>query len=121
MQGAVANLKPSAGQAPAVPVHSSATSHCPEVPRHTVAADLNTSTQVVASVPVQWSAGSSSQVSPCELPRHGAVANLKASAGQAPAVPVHSSATSHWPALPRHTVAADLNTSTQVVASLPVQ
>ena len=44
----------------------------------------------------------------------------KPSAGHAPLDPVQVSATSHWPAEPRHTVLLDRKTSTHVLL-LPVQ
>src|SRR5204863_7543782 len=44
-----------------------------------------------------------------------------ASAGHVPVDPVQLSATSHWPAEARQTVAADLNASLQVVALVPEQ
>src|SRR5204862_449993 len=121
VHAAVAGLKASAGHAPLDPVQLSATSHWPAEARQTVTDDLNASLQVVASVPEQCSAASSSQTPPCELPVHAAVAGLKASAGHAPLDPVQLSATSHWPAEARQVVAADLKASLQVVALVPEQ
>jgi hypothetical protein len=43
---------------PLEPVQLSTTSHWPAESRQTVLDGLNTSTHVVASLPVQWSAGS---------------------------------------------------------------
>jgi hypothetical protein len=114
-------LKLSAGHAPLDPVQLSATSHWPAEARQVVAGDWNTSLQVVALVPEQWSAASSSQTPPCDVPVHAAVAGLKLSAGHAPLDPVQLSATSHWPAEARQVVAADWNTSLQVVALVPEQ
>src|SRR5437867_2013481 len=54
------------------------------------------------------------------MPVQPVVAEAKVSAGQAPEVPVQLSATSHWPAEPRHTVLEDLKVSTQVLA-VPLQ
>src|SRR5204862_211731 len=111
VHAAVAGLKASAGHAPLDPVQLSATSHWPAEARQVVAADLKASLQVVALVPEQWSAASSSHTPPCELPVHAAVAGLKPSAGHAPLDPVQLSATSHWPAEPRQAVALGLKTS----------
>ena len=99
MQLVDAEAKVSAGHAPLVPVQFSATSHCPAEARQTVLEDLKTSTHVLL-VPLQWSAPS--QAPPCEVPVQLVVADANASAGHAPDVPVQVSATSHWPAEPRH-------------------
>src|SRR5204863_41038 len=121
VQLAVATLKPSAGQALAVPVQLSATSHWPAESRQVVVAGRNTSTHAVALAPLQWSAPSSSQESPFAEPVQLAVATLKPSAGQALVVPVQLSATSHWPADSLHVVVAGWNTSTHAVALAPLQ
>jgi hypothetical protein len=71
-------------------------------------------------LPVQWSAGSSSHVPACELPVQLVDDDAKPSAGHVPLDPVQFSATSHWPAEPRQTVALDLKTSTHTLL-LPVQ
>jgi hypothetical protein len=52
VQSVAEEANPSAGQAPDVPVHVSATSHCPADVRHTVPDNLNTSTHAPL-VPVQ--------------------------------------------------------------------
>src|SRR5438876_253347 len=88
VQLVVLDLKPSAGHAPEVPVHISATSHWPAEARQVVVAGSNTSTHVLL-VPLQWSAASSSQAPPWEAPVQLVVLNLKLSAGHAPEVPVH--------------------------------
>src|SRR2546427_12824368 len=69
---------------------------------------------------VQWSAASLSHAPPCELPVHSVADDLKTSVGQVPLDPVQFSATSHWPAEPRHTVALDWKTSTHTLL-VPVQ
>src|SRR5439155_108132 len=107
-------LLASIGQAPELPVQLSATSHWPAEARQVKLEGRKTSMQLVALVPVQWSAASSSQVPPCEAPVQLADDGLKASAGQAPELPVQLSATSHCPAEPRQTVLLDLKASTQV-------
>ncbi len=109
------DLKTSAGHEPLDPVQVSAWSHWPAEARHTVLLDWKTSTQVFA-VPEQWSAASSSHTPPCDVPVQLVADDLKTSAGQLPLDPVQFSATSHWPADPRQTVALDLNASTHVFA-----
>ena len=52
MQLVALDLKPSAGHAPELPVHISATSHCPVEARQVVVAGLKTSTHVLL-VPLQ--------------------------------------------------------------------
>ena len=52
MQLVVADAKLSAGHAPLVPVHCSATSHCPVAGRHVTVSAANTSTHASA-VPEQ--------------------------------------------------------------------
>src|SRR5439155_418587 len=113
-------LLASIGQAPELPVQLSATSHWPAEARQVKLEGRKTSTQVVALVPVQWSAASSSQAAPWEAPVQCVVEGWKTSAGQAPELPVQLSATSHWPAEPRQTVLLDLKTSAQV-SLVPVQ
>jgi hypothetical protein len=56
----------------------------------------------------------------CELPVQLVDDDAKPSAGHAPLEPVHISATSHWPAEPRHTVVFGRKTSTHVLA-VPLQ
>src|SRR5207248_6487994 len=114
-------LLASMGQAPELPVQLSAKSHWPAAGRQVKLEGSKMSTQVVALVPVQWSAVSSSQAPPCETPVQCVVEGWKASAGQAPELPVQLSATSHWPAEARQTVLLDLKTSTQAGALVPVQ
>src|SRR5207237_1235258 len=104
---------------PLDPVQVSATSHTPAAPRHIVLLGLKVSTHVLL-VPVQWSPASLSHVPPCELPVQVVAAEAKLFAGHAPLDPVHVSATSHWPAEPRHTVLLDLKVSTHELL-LPVQ
>jgi hypothetical protein len=58
VQGVLLAAKRSAGHAPEVPVQLSATSHWPAEDRQTCVLDLKTSTHVVASLPLQWSAAS---------------------------------------------------------------
>src|SRR2546427_5981245 len=62
--------------------------------RHVTVAAWYASTQALL-VPVQWSAGSSSQTPPSDVPMQCVVADWKASAGHVPEVPVQLSATSH--------------------------
>ena len=120
MQLADDGLNESAGQAPELPVQVSAMSHWPAEARQVKLEGRKTSTQVVAPVPVQWSAASSSQAAPCEAPVQCVVEGWKTSAGQAPELPVQLSATSHWPAEPRQTKALVWNASTQTLL-VPVQ
>ena len=94
MQLVALDLKPSAGHAPELPVHISATSHCPVEARQVVVAALKTSTHVLL-VPLQWSAASLSHAPPWDVPVQLVVAEAKLSVGHAPEVPVHISATSH--------------------------
>jgi hypothetical protein len=115
VQLVVADAKPSAGQSPLVPVHCSATSHCPVEGRHVTVSAAKASTQVSA-VPEQWSLASSSQAPPWDAPVQLVVADAKLSAGQVPFVPVQLSATSHWPVDGRHVTVLALNVSTQVFA-----
>src|SRR5438552_1941004 len=63
---------------------------------------------------------SSGQAVPCEAPVQLAVVVAYAFAGQAPEVPVQVSATSHWPAEARQTVALVRKTSTHALL-VPVQ
>ena len=84
-----------------------------------VVAGLKTSTQL-SLVPLQWSAGSSSQAPPWEVPVQLVALDLKPSAGHAPELPVHISATSHCPAEARQVVVAGLKTSTHVLL-VPLQ
>src|SRR5213076_1711577 len=85
-----------------------AASHTPAEARQVVVADLKTSTHVLL-VPLQRSAASSSQAPPWDVPVQLVVAEANASAGHVPEVPVQISATSHWPAEPRHVVPAVTN------------
>src|SRR5439155_492298 len=89
-------LLASIGQAPELPVQLSATSHWPAEARQTVLLDLKTSTQVVALVPVQWSAASSSQAPPCEAPVQCVVEGGRASGGQGKEVGVRCSGMWKW-------------------------
>src|SRR2546421_8641431 len=88
--------KASAGHVPEVPVQVSATSHWPAEGRQVTLAALYASTHVL-SLPVQWSAASSSHAPPCDAPMQLVDADAKPSAGHAPEVPVQVSATSHLP------------------------
>src|SRR5207253_11131637 len=104
---------------PDVPVQFSATSPWPADARQATFASSSPFRPTLL-VPVQWSAGSSSQTPLCELPVQCVVADWKASAGHVPDVPVHVSATSHWPAEARHVTVAASYASTHVLL-LPVQ
>src|SRR5439155_1594845 len=95
--------KPSAGQAPEVPVQFSATSHWPAEVRQTVLAVEEASTHELL-VALQGSAPS--HAPPCEVPVQLVEAEAKPSAGQVLEVPVQFSATSHWPAEARQTAPA---------------
>jgi hypothetical protein len=88
----VFDWKPSAPQAPDVPLQLSATSHGPEDARHTVVVGWKTSTHVFA-VPLQWS--DASHAPPFDAPVHVVVPGWKPSPGQVPDAPVQLSATSH--------------------------
>jgi hypothetical protein len=90
-QEVVEAWKPSAGQAPDVPVQLSATSHWPAEARQLVVDDWKPSTQLPA--PSQESVPS--QTPPFEVPTQEVVLAWKPSAGHAPDVPVQLSATSH--------------------------
>ena len=90
-QAVVAAWKPSAGQAPEVPVQLSETSHWPAEARQIVVADANPSTQWPA--PSQESVPS--QTPPFDVPMHAVVAAWNSSAGQAPDDPEQLSETSH--------------------------
>src|SRR5213593_2537851 len=114
MQLVVLVAKASAGHVADVPVHVSATSHCPAEARHTNVEDWKTSTHVLL-VPVQWSAASLSHAPPCEAPMQLVVLEAKTSAGHVPDVPVQVSATSHSPAEARHVTVAAWYSSTQVL------
>ena len=109
--------KPSAGQAPDVPVQVSATSHGPADARQVKVDPWKTSIHVLLD-PEQRSAPS--HAPPFDVPVQLAVAGWKPFAGQAPDVPVHVSATSHGPADARQVVAADWKLSTHVLA-VPLQ
>src|SRR5438445_227710 len=111
MQCVLAEWKASAGHVPDVPVHVSATSHCPAEARHVTVAAWYSSTQVLL-VPEQWSAASSSHAPPCDAPVQCMLLEAKASAGHVPEVPVQVSATSHCPAEARHVTLAALYAST---------
>ena len=119
MQLVLLAAKLSAGHAPELPVHISATSHWPAEARQVVVAGSNTSTHVLL-VPLQWSAASSSQAPPWEAPVQLVALDLKPSAGHAPELPVHISATSHCPVEARQVVVAALKTSTHVLL-VPLQ
>ena len=119
MQLVLLAAKLSAGHAPELPVHISATSHCPAEARQVVVAGSTTSTQL-SLVPLQWSAASSSHAPPCEAPVQRVLLDLKLSAGHAPELPVHISATSHCPIEARQVVVAGLKTSTHVLL-VPLQ
>src|SRR5207249_2914823 len=112
VQLVVDDANASAGQAPDDPVQDSATSHWPAAGRHVVVAGWNASMHAFPD-PEQWSPASLSHASPFDDPVQLVVADANASAGQAPDDPVHDSATSHWPAAPRHVVVAGWNVSTQ--------
>src|SRR5262245_23069143 len=112
VQLVVSGLKPSAGQAPDVPVQLSATSHSPAAARQVVVDDLKPSAQCPA--PSQESVPS--QAPPVEVPVQAVVAGWKLSAGQAPDVPVQLSATSHSPADARQVVVDGRKPSTQCPA-----
>jgi len=99
----VLGSKTSAGHAPELPVHVSATSHWPVSGRQTVVEGWYWSTQVLL-VPLQWSGAS--HTPPWELPTHAVVAGAKPSAGQAVLEPVQVSAASHTPVAARHTTPA---------------
>jgi hypothetical protein len=103
VQLVVPGAKPSAGQAPEVPVQLSAASHTPSAGRQTVLEDLKTSTHVLL-VPLQWSA--SSQAPPWEAPVQLVVGGAKALAGHVVLDPVHISAASQAPADGRQTAPA---------------
>ena len=77
----------------------------------------NTSTHVFA-VPLQWSVPSHRP--PCDVPVHVVALEARTSVGHVLDDPVHVSATSHWPADPRHVKLLGWNTSTQVFA-VPLQ
>ena len=70
--------KPFAGHVPEVPVHVSATSHCPADPRHVKLDAWNTSTHAPL-VPVQWSAASLSHAPACDVPVHSVPDDAKTS------------------------------------------
>src|SRR4029077_18740655 len=71
----------------------------------------------VFAVPEQWSPASLSHVPPWELPVQLVADDANASFGHVPLVPVQLSATSHWPAEPRHVTVLALNASTHVFAA----
>jgi hypothetical protein len=91
VQVVVAGWKPSAGQAPDVPVQLSGTSHSPADARQMLVVGRK------ASMQEPWPSQESvpSQAPPVEVPVQVVVAGWKPSAGQAPDVPVQLSATSH--------------------------
>src|SRR5439155_44720 len=99
------DANPSAGHAPEVPGHVSATSHWPAESRHVWPAARKTSTHALL-IPEQWSAASLSQSPPCEVPVQLVDAGAKPFAGQLALEPVHCAATSQGPAAARHTVPA---------------
>ena len=70
--------KTSVGQVPVVPVHVSATSHCPADPRHVKLDAWKTSTHAPL-VPVQWSAASLSHAPLCDVPVHSVADDAKTS------------------------------------------
>jgi hypothetical protein len=117
LQVVALGAKTSAGQTPDDPVHVSATSHWPAEPRHVKLLGWKTSMHVLA-LPLQWSVPS--QRPPVEVPVQVVALGAKTSAGQTPEDPVHVSATSHWPAEPRHVKLLGWKTSTQVFA-VPLQ
>src|SRR2546428_324145 len=114
MQCVVADWKASAGHVPDVPVHVSATSHCPAEARHVTVAAWYSSTQALF-VPVHRKVASSSHTPLGEAPVQGVLLEGKASAGHVPEVPVQVSATSHCPAEARHVTVAAWYSSTQVL------
>ena len=119
MQCVLLAAKASAGHVPEVPVHISATSHCPAEARQVTLVAWYVSTHELA-LPEQRSDASSSHGPPCELPAQWVVADAKPSAGHAPEVPVQLSATSHWPADARQVTLAAWYASTHVLP-LPEQ
>jgi hypothetical protein len=78
VQSVAEEAKPFAGHVPEVPVHVSATSHCPADVRHTVLPDWNTSTHAPL-VPEQWSAASLSHAPACDVPVHSVADDAKTS------------------------------------------
>src|SRR5207253_999599 len=104
MQCVVADWKASAGHVPDVPVHVSATSHCPAEARHVTLAALYASTHVLL-LPVQSSAVSSSHTPLCDAPMQ--------------CVPP-ASAPPHCPTAARHVSLAACTASTHVFP-LPLQ
>jgi hypothetical protein len=108
----------SAGQAPAVPVQLSATSHSPAAERQTLVDGRRMSAGHTGLTPVQFSAGSQMPVDG----RQGTVEGAKASAGHAALEPVQFSATSQPPAAGRHVVvdATNLQFASQQSPAVPL-
>jgi hypothetical protein len=115
LQGDPSGRAWSAGQVVVVPLHTSAASHWPDAPRHSVPA-LPAGCWQAMLAPSHTSA-----VHVCPSPGHGVPAEDRASAGHVALPPVQVSAGSQTPAELRQVVLEDTNTFAGHAALVPVQ